>query len=93
MEFSFQRNLIALIFIKIAKWLNLVMPIIVLFYTANGLSMQEVFILQSVYSFTIMALEIPTGYLADLIGRKKSILSGCILGFAGYLTYSLSSGF
>jgi MFS family permease len=93
MEFSFNRNLIALIFIKIAKWLNLVMPIIVLFYTANGLSMQEIFILQSVYSFTIMALEIPTGYLADLIGRKKSILAGCILGFAGYLTYSLSSGF
>lgn len=93
MEFSFQRNLIALIFIKIAKWLNLVMPIIVLFYTANGLSMQQIFVLQSVYSFTIMALEIPTGYLADLIGRRKSILSGCILGFAGYLTYSLSSGF
>jgi MFS family permease len=38
-------------------------------------------------------LEIPTGYLADKIGRKRSILIGASLGFVGYLVYSFSFGF
>ena len=40
-----------------------------------------------------MTLEIPTGYFADRSGRKTSILLGAILGFTGYLAYSLSFGF
>ncbi len=93
MAFSFQRNLISLIFIKIAKWMNLVMPIIVLFYKSNGLSMQDIFILQSVYSFSLMLLEIPSGYFADKVGRRHSILIGTVFGFIGFLMYSISYGF
>lgn len=93
MAFSVQRNLIALYLVKIAKWMNLIMPVIVLFYKSNGLTMQDIFLLQSAYSFTIMILEIPTGYLADKIGRRQSILIGASLGVAGYLVYSISFGF
>ena len=92
-RFSLARNLWCLYFVKVAKWMNLVMPIIVLFYKSNGLGMQDIFTLQAVYSFTLMILEIPTGYFADLAGRRSSILAGSVLGFAGYLVYSLSSGF
>ncbi len=73
--------------------MNLVMPVVVLFYKSNGMTMQDIFILQAVYSVTLMAFEIPTGYFADMAGRRTSILAGSILGFAGYLLYSLSSGF
>jgi predicted MFS family arabinose efflux permease len=93
MTFSVKRNLTALYLIKIAKWMNLIMPVIVLFYKSNGLTMQDIFLLQSAYSFTLMILEIPTGYFADKVGRKTSILIGSILGFSGYLVYSLSFGF
>jgi MFS family permease len=88
-----KRNIAALYVVKIAKWLNLVMPIVVLFYNSNGMSMQDIFTLKAIYSFTLMFFEIPTGYFADLVGRKKSILTGSILGAAGYLIYSFSSGF
>lgn len=71
----------------------LVMPIVVLFYNAHGLSMQEVFILQSIYSFSIVAWEIPSGYVADVIGRKKSMVVGSILGCLGYIIYSATYGF
>jgi MFS family permease len=91
--FSVKRNLSALYLVKIAKWMNLVMPVIVLFYKSNGLTMQDIFLLQSAYSFTLMALEIPTGYFADKVGRKTSILIGSMLGFSGYLVYSFSFGF
>lgn len=93
MSFDVNRNLGALYLIKIAKWMNLVMPVIVLFYTSNGLSMKDIFLLQSVYSLTLMTLEIPTGYFADKAGRKTSITLGAALGFGGYLVYSFSFGF
>lgn len=93
MVFSVKRNLTALYLVKIAKWMNLVMPVIVLFYKSNGLTMQDIFLLQSVYSFTLMTLEIPTGYFADKTSRKTSILIGSMLGFSGYLVYSFSFGF
>ncbi len=93
MPFSLQRNLSALYFIKVAKWMNLVMPIIVLFYRSNGMTMQDIFTLQAVYSVTLMLLEIPTGYFADIAGRRTSILLGAVLGFVGYLIYAVSGGF
>jgi MFS family permease len=93
MSFSVQRNLTALYLIKVAKWMNLVMPIIVLFYNENGLSMKDIFMLQAVYSVSLMLMEIPTGYFADIAGRKTSILIGSVFGFSGYLIYSSSSVF
>lgn len=93
MVFSVKRNLTALYLVKVAKWMNLIMPVIVLFYKSNGLTMKDIFLLQSIYSLTLMTLEIPTGYFADRVGRKSSILLGTILGFTGYLAYSFSFGF
>jgi MFS family permease len=93
MPFPYQRNLFALYFVKVAKWMNLVMPVIVLFYQSNGMTMQDIFTLQAVYSVTLMVLEIPTGYFADIAGRRTSILLGAILGFSGYLVYAVSGGF
>ena len=88
-----QRNLIALYLVKLSKWFTLVMPIIVLFYEEHRLGLQDVFILKSVYSVAAVALEVPSGYLADVWGRKRCIVAGCVLFFGGYLCYSLTSTF
>lgn len=69
------------------------MPIIVLFYEDNGLGLQDIFLLKSVYSIVLVALDIPTGYLADAWGRRNCLLSGCLLAFGGYICYSFSSDF
>ncbi|MGC9472317.1 MAG: MFS transporter [Bacteroidales bacterium] len=86
-------NIPRLYVIKIAKWFMLVMPIIVLFYQDNGLGMQQVFIVQAVYSVSIVILEIPSGYLADVWGRKSTLVTGSVLGLAGYLVYCFSYSF
>ena len=93
MSFSLKRNLSALYLIKVAKWMNLVVPVIVLFYKSNGLTMQDIFTLQAIYSVTLMVFEIPTGYFADTSGRRTSMFAGSVLGFAGFLIYCTSSGF
>lgn len=69
------------------------MPIIVLFYGEHGLGLQDVFILKSVYSIVAVVLEIPSGYLADVWGRKKCLITGSILFFLGSLCYALTASF
>ncbi len=93
MKTAYQHNLSRLYILKISHWFMLVMPIVVLFFQDNGLSIKEVFILQSIYSLSIVLLEIPSGYFADVIGRKNTIIAGAILGFLGFSTYSISHGF
>ena len=69
------------------------MPIVVLFYQENGLSMSQIFILKSVYSIAMVSTELPSGYLADVWGCRRTILFGAILGTLGILIYSVSSDF
>jgi MFS family permease len=86
-------NIPLLYIIRISKWFNLVMPIVVIFYTDSGLNMQEIFILKSIYSIGIVAMELPSGWMADVWGRKKTLLLGSILGATGFAVYSLSHSF
>ena len=71
----------------------LYMPIVVKFYSENGLELKELFVLQAVYSIAIVVLEIPSGYLADVLGRKLTLVLGTIFGTLGFLVYSLTQGF
>ncbi len=47
----------------------LIAPIMVPYYEANGLSATQVFVTQAIYGASLLVLEIPSGYLADVIGR------------------------
>lgn len=71
----------------------LFMPIIWLFYEENGLTIADLFIIQSIYSVTIALIEIPSGYVADVLGRKNSMIIGTFFGCIGMTVYSLSFGF
>jgi len=87
------RNIPLLYIIRISKWFNLVMPVVVLFYNDNGLNMQEIFLLKSVYSIGIVAMEIPSGWMADVWGRRKTLFLGSLLGTLGFAVYSVSHSF
>ena len=69
------------------------LPILVLFYQEQGLSMFQVVSLQAIFSVTVLITEIPSGYLADVIGRKKSLVLGTILASIGLGIYSIANGF
>jgi MFS family permease len=87
------RNIAALYLIKISKWFNLVMPVVVLFYQDNGMGMHEIFVLKSIYSVAIVSMELPSGWMADVWGRKRTLILGSMLGSAGFLIYSFAYGF
>ncbi|HAX72368.1 MAG TPA: MFS transporter [Firmicutes bacterium] len=53
----------------------------VLYLGFKGLSLIEIGLLESIFHLTSLICEIPTGALADLLGRKKTIVMGrvCLL--------------
>lgn len=93
MQVSLKSNIRKLYFIKAFRWFMLIMPVVVLFFQENGLSMLQIFLLQSIFSIVIVISEVPSGYLADIIGRRVSIIGGCILATAGFAAYSFSYSF
>jgi len=88
-----KHNINRLYLIKISKWLMILMPVIVVFFMENGLSLQQIFVLKAINSVSIILLEIPTGYFADVWGRKNTLIFGGILGFLGFLAYALAFNF
>jgi len=69
-----QANIYKLYLIKLSKWLMLIMPIVALFYRENGLNDFDIYFLQAIYAVSVAIMEIPSGYMADIIGRKKSLV-------------------
>jgi MFS family permease len=70
-----------------------VVPVIIPFFQQNGLSMTQIMLLESIFAAAVLLLEIPTGYVADEFGRKKTIVLASIFGLAGISYYSMSYGF
>lgn len=71
----------------------LIMPVVALFYNENGLNELDIFLLQAIYSISVAILEIPSGYMADVVGRRTTIILGSILGTLGFVIYSVSDSF
>jgi len=92
-----ERNILSNIWklnlIQAFRWFMLIMPVIVLFYKENGLSMQDIMVLQALYSLALVIFEVPSGYFSDTIGRRNSLITGSVLGTFGFIIYSLSHSF
>ncbi|MBN2480854.1 MAG: MFS transporter [Bacteroidales bacterium] len=93
MERAAYNNILNLSIIRFSKWFMLYMPIVKLFYEQNGLNNFQLFTLQAAHALTICLIEIPSGYAADIWGRKNTIVAGSILNMAGFIVYSFSAGF
>lgn len=67
--------------------------IIVLFWQQHGLSMFDVMALQAIFAGALAALEVPSGYAADRLGRKRALVAGVALDWLGVVCYCASSGY
>jgi len=88
-----RHNILKMYLLKAVLWFMVAMPIIVLFFQENGLTLTEVMILQSIYSFSVALFEIPSGFIADIVGRKRTIVLSTIFTFIGFLVFSFYGGF
>ncbi|MBN8215480.1 MAG: MFS transporter [Spirochaetes bacterium] len=90
---SLNGNIGKLYAFKTLQWFLVIIPVIVPFYQAAGLSMAQILGLQAAFSLSLAILEIPSGYLADLLGRRKSLVLGAVCATAGYALYCISDSF
>lgn len=82
-----------LLAIRALRSFMVVMPIITLYFQESGLLIRDIFVLQVIFSVAIVLLEVPSGYFADVVGRKGSLILGVVVGTAGFLMYYLALGF
>jgi MFS family permease len=71
----------------------LFVPAQVAFYLQHGLTWTEIFVLNSVFNAILIAFEVPTGALADRIGRRHAMVVGAFAMALAFLLYALSSTF
>ncbi|PFG38451.1 MFS transporter [Georgenia soli] len=75
------------------RWLpvGLVIPVIMLLPLERGLSLAEVGLAASLQGLVVLALELPTGGLADTVGRRRVLLVASAVGLAA-TTLLLTAG-
>ncbi len=61
-------------------------PIFFFFLLSRGLGFDDMMILSAIYSLTVIVVEVPTGALADRIGRRHSMMAGALAMVASCLT-------
>ncbi len=73
--------------------LHLVVPIFVPLLQGHGLSMSQIMQTQAIFALTVAALELPSGYMADLWGRKQALIIGSLVSTCGFLVLQQATSF
>ena len=60
-------------------------PVFVPYLQGFGLSMSQILQTQALFALTIALCEVPSGYIADIWGRRKALVLGTLLNALGYL--------
>ena len=90
---AYQKNVRLYYFYTVFANLLILGPIITLYYLARDLTYAHILSLQAISAVTIVALEVPTGAVADLLGRKKSILLGAATMAFSIFLYGMGRSF
>jgi MFS family permease len=90
---NIRTNLWKIYFYKFLGEFYLIIPILIPYYESNNLNSTQIFTIQAAYALSILILEIPSGYLADVIGRKKTMILGAIFLPIGLAVYALTHTF
>jgi MFS family permease len=80
------------------RWLplGLMMPVMALLPAQRGLSLADIGLIFGLYAATAAALELPTGNLADIVGRKPLLMAAALFEigwYAGFLLAGSVTGF
>jgi hypothetical protein len=88
-----RRNLKAALVVGFFQVFMVIMPVAVPFFQSKGLSMQEIFSLQALFALIVLVAEVPSGYVADLFGRKQTLIIGSVFCGVGHSLLLLADGF
>lgn len=80
------------ILLRALRWLplGLVLPFLVITPEARGLSLGAIGAVFAVHSAVAIALEVPSGALADVVGRRRVLLAGASLTALSLLIFAVA---
>jgi hypothetical protein len=81
------------IVLRALRWLpqGVVLPFQVLIPQSRGLSLGAIGVVFAVHSAVALALEVPSGALADLAGRRRTLLAGAALTVLSLIAFAAAS--
>jgi len=74
-------------------WGRFFIPILALFYIASQVPLEQFSIILSVFALSILILEIPSGVIADLLGKKKTLIISRAFYIAEIFLIAFYNGF
>ena len=83
-DLELRRNLNVLYAFSFCSLALVIIPVIVPFFATKGLSLVDVFMLQSAFAFSVVVFEVPSGYLADVVGRRNALILGSLFHGVGF---------
>ena len=93
MNAQLPKNIVRTLLLSFFESFLVIMPVAVPFFQGKGLSMQEVFALQALFGLVVMLTEVPSGYVADLVGRKRTLVLGAAFVGVGHSLLLNADGF
>ncbi len=93
MERSLRVNIVAIYLMGFFHSFMVVIPVFVPLVQGYGLSMAQVLQTQALFALTVAVFEVPSGYIADVWGRRRAILAGSALNGVGFLWLLWADGF
>lgn len=86
-------NINKLVLIGFSQRFHLYVHAVALLLLARGLTLVQISLVESIMIFTIFLMEVPTGVLADRIGRKWSIFASTLLLMCGEFLFIFARDF
>jgi MFS family permease len=90
---NLHRNINAIYGLAFFHSFLVIVPVIVPFFMSKGLSLPDIFYLQAVFASVIVVFEAPSGYFADVFGRKNALLIGSVIHGIGYFYLNFADDF
>lgn len=104
MTYALQKNIKTIYWMSFFQCALIVTAVFVPLLQRHGLTMSQVLQTQALFAFVIAGFEVPSGYLADIWGRKNTIVAGQFMmavafyllvvanSFADFLLYEAMMG-
>lgn len=86
MKRSLQNNIRTIYMMGFCHSFMVLIPVFVPLLQGYGLSMSQVLQTQALFALTIAFCEVPSGYIADIWGRRNAVLLGSILNAFGFFS-------
>lgn len=68
-------------------------PVLVPYWQSHHLNYQDIFWLQGIFGVSLLIFDAPAGYLADLMGRKKTMVLGSLITALAFQMLWLGNSF